>query len=265
MRKCVTFLVITVLLLAVLWAAKDALAEFFLTRLVRRTTGFVITVDRVDVGLMNASLQIEGVKVFNPASIRDTFVADVPLIYFDCELFDLFRGTIYLRDLKIHINELVMVKNEAGLSNLEAFAGVFASSETPELEEKFPSVPGRVIESVPQLKIGIFEFVLKKIVYKRYSSDGDPRTFEITANYRQRLTNVTSIGGLLRPLGFLAVNKLIPLSGSVAAQSDSGKKAPASPDVSSPETENPGVPQPKEALLSSEQDGAGDPSGGKTE
>lgn len=216
----------TGLLLAVLWTAKDALAEFFLARMVRQTTGFVITVDKVDLGVLNASLKLEGVKVFNPASVRDTFVADIPLIYFDCELFDLIKGTIYLRDLTIHINELVIVKEASGLSNFEVFSEMFRSSGNAASQEKTLPVPEVLqIASAPKFKIGIFEFVLKKIIYKRYPAGGDPRSFEITANYQERLTNVTSIEGLLRPLGFLAVNKLFPMSGSVAAQSGSDQQS----------------------------------------
>jgi hypothetical protein len=191
--------IVLVLLSVIFWMVKDTLCGFILERFVNRATGLVMNIEQVKVNPFKGSLRLEGIKILNPKSTQDTFVADIPLMYLDCVPVDIVRGVIHLQELELQVKEVWVVREKTGKTAFKVFDTLAYGAEAPGKGPQLNSWP------IPlKLRIDSFDFSLKKVVYKDYGKTEGPQTIEVGFDYSQHLENIESIEDLLKPLGIMA-------------------------------------------------------------
>jgi uncharacterized protein involved in outer membrane biogenesis len=108
-----------VLLVAVV-LLKDILFKALAEHRIRRQTGLDVTIRKLEVGLLAPTLTLEGFKLFNPPEFGGAPLFDIPEVHFEYDPLQAAAGNIHLRLLRFNLNEINLVRNQAGQTNLFA-------------------------------------------------------------------------------------------------------------------------------------------------
>jgi len=123
--------------------------------------------------------------LFNPAGFKDQTMLDMPEVYVHYNLPAIIKGKIHLIEARIYLREFVVVKNENGILNLDSLKVVQAQKEgRGPAEGKAAKAPEIQIDNL-NLKIG-------KVIYKDYSSGGQPSVKEFNVNINESYKDINN-------------------------------------------------------------------------
>lgn len=165
---------------------KDAVIKTSVEKGVEIVTGLKLGIRSLRVGVIKTSVNIRGLKLYNPKSFKDRVMLEMPEIYVYYNLPSiLFRKEIYLKEIRIDLKEFWVIKNANGELNLDSLNVVKArkSAATPEAEGK--GTPAKIRIDALRLKIG-------KVVYKDYSKGPNPSVKEFNVNIDERYSDITN-------------------------------------------------------------------------
>jgi len=109
----------------------------------------------------------------------------MPEIYVDYDLPAIFKGKVHLEEMRLNMNEFVVVKNEKGELNLDALKVVQAQKEG-----KKPEAKAKEGGKIPEIQIDTLKLKVGKVVYKDYSGGGNPTVREFKVNLDEELANL---------------------------------------------------------------------------
>ena len=109
---------------------------------------------------------------------------DIPEVLIDYDLPLLLQGKIHLSEIRFHLREFTVVKNERGVLNLDSLK-VVQEQKKGKAQAPKGGVPS------PSIQIDSLELRIEKVAYKDYSSLGGALTKEFNVNVNERYTNVT--------------------------------------------------------------------------
>ena len=196
MKKLFLLLVGCLLIVLILIVLKNAVAKTAVENGVRFAIGLPLKIRQFDFSLTQSYIGIEDLQLFNPRGYLDPVMADVPEIYVNYELAPLFRKQIHLEEIRLHLKEFVVVRNEKGELNVDALRPVESQKtpEKPRAEEKSRS------QRAPHLWIDSVTLRIEKVVFKDYSKGGAPtvRQFKVNINERyQHVQNLKAVVSLI--------------------------------------------------------------------
>lgn len=106
---------------------------------IHQVTGFPTKVQRTDFNLKSSKFGIYGLDIRNPKGFpRGKFVS-IPEIYVDFDLVNFIKSQkIYIKELRLNIDEVGVVKNTSGESNISKLTSISKRKvqETPKEKEK---------------------------------------------------------------------------------------------------------------------------------
>lgn len=147
-------------------------------------TGLTLKMDKFRMGLFNTDLDIQGLKIYNPAGYEDLVMLDLPRFYVDYNLKDIIGGTIHLNDVKFFLTELVIVKRADGSSNVDGIMKLAAKKSDKTEAKKEPAVQK---EKKPvKIQLDLVEIKIGRFVSKSYSTAGKADVKEIKLNIDKR-------------------------------------------------------------------------------
>jgi uncharacterized protein involved in outer membrane biogenesis len=120
-------LAVLVLLLVVLFVARNVIARKSVEIGAKKITGFPLEIGSVDLGLFSSKVEVHDVKLMNPPEFQETMFVDMPQLYVDYRLGSMLSGAPHINDMLINIKQLVVVRNEKGDSNAMKLKGVVSS------------------------------------------------------------------------------------------------------------------------------------------
>jgi hypothetical protein len=147
-----------VLILAVLLTARNIIIRAGLQQGMRISTGLRLNIDKLEVGLLQPVINIKNSTLSNPSGYTDPVMADVGEIHLRYKPVDMLKGHIYLKDLRITLRELFIIRGRGNQLNYDAL-------------KTFRS--GRYGPS-SQLTIDDFSLNIGKVVYKDYTHVPSP-------------------------------------------------------------------------------------------
>src|SRR5437867_5322284 len=109
-------------LFAVLLAAlllKDRIVKSLVEQRLRKAAGVEVQIGKLNLSLFSASLTVKDFRVFNPAGFGDAMLLHLPEISFVLDWPQARTNRLHFHDLKLRLSELNLIKNRAGLLNLE--------------------------------------------------------------------------------------------------------------------------------------------------
>ncbi|MCD6296498.1 MAG: hypothetical protein J7M30_05030 [Deltaproteobacteria bacterium] len=183
--KKILFVVIGILaVVLVLSISKDMLVRVSVEKGMELVTGLELRVSNFRVGLINTLVKIKNLRLYNPKGYKDRIMLDMPEIYIDYDLPAIFKGKIHLEEMRINMNEFVVVNNEKGQLNLDALKVVQAQKQgrKPKAAEK---------GKVPEIQIDTLNLKIGKVIYKDYSKGGSPSVREFNVNLDEQYRNIT--------------------------------------------------------------------------
>lgn len=158
---------------------------------VRKMTGFRVTIGNIGMNLFLGEFHVSQLRIFNPPDFQGTMLTDIPEIFLDFEWFDFFKSRkIHFKKVVVNLQEVNVVKNEVGTTNLAKIQAVLPKSERKEGTSK-PSAAERAKQPMPLL-IDEFELTLRNVRYVEIK-EGKPveRTFDLEIE-KQKFANVES-------------------------------------------------------------------------
>lgn len=192
MNKIVKPLVIAVVALVAVGLAKNIIAKSSAEAVCRAITGLELRIGGFDLSFLRSSLSIKNLRLFNPSGYEERVMFDVPEVFVSIERSSIFSGSPHLKEVRLYLKELTVVKNKDGQLNVMALKPQSKKDE----EKGKPSQPAKA----PQISIDLLNLRVDRVVYKDYSSGGSPnvQTFEVGLNETYRgITNINAIVPLI--------------------------------------------------------------------
>ncbi len=185
MKKIFIGLITILIVLSVFYFTRNIIVKAALPATVKAITGLGLSVESIDIGVFNTSIEIKGIKLLNPQGFEDRAMLNMPVVYVDYDLDSFFKGKIHLKSLKLNLKEFLVVKNQRGELNLYALRAL-------------PLKKGeKKLEKMPEIKIDDLELKIEKVIYKDYLRGMPPEIREFKVNINERYKNVTSPGALI--------------------------------------------------------------------
>ena len=104
-----------------LFVTKDALLRFLVMRSLREKTGLAVEMGGLKLGLATASLRVMDCKIINRPEFGGMALLDMPELFLELDTQRSEGGRLYLKQLRLHVAELNVVRARDGRINLQAF------------------------------------------------------------------------------------------------------------------------------------------------
>ncbi|MBU1084451.1 MAG: hypothetical protein ABIG55_06465 [Candidatus Omnitrophota bacterium] len=178
---------VTILLLAVMlitaFLMKDKIIEIMLERSCAFVTGVKLDIGKMKVNILRTTVEIKDMKFYNPETYKDRLMADVPEIYVDYDLRKLLGGTIYLKELRVFLKEIHIIKNSDGKVNLNYLKAVASKADGAEMEKKEKG-------KIRDIEIELLGLKAGKVVYHNYAVEPPVlREFDVKLDQEYRDIN----------------------------------------------------------------------------
>jgi len=197
MKKALLAFTGVVALLFALSVVKDLAVKVSVENGVQFVTGLKLRISNFNAGIIRQVVNIGGLKLYNPKGFKDKIMLDMPRIYVDYDLPAIFKGVVHLKEVRLNMRELVVVKNELGELNLNSLNVVKAGKGGGQPSDKQGKAPVIKIDSL-RLKIG-------RAIYKDYSRGGEPSVKEFNINTDETYTDIDNLNALV---GLIVVRAL---------------------------------------------------------
>jgi hypothetical protein len=184
-REVITIPAIVLVLLIALFFGKNVVIKTSVTAGVRTMTGLKLSIRGMDFGIFKTLIGINELQLYNPSGFVDELMFDVPEIYVDYDLGAFMKGRTHLEEVRLHLKEFIVVKNEAGELNLDSLKVVKEEEKEVIDEGKKEKTKTR------ELQIDVLELRIDKVVYKDYSKGTPPKVKEYNVNIDDRFENIT--------------------------------------------------------------------------
>jgi len=115
--------ILAVILVIVFVLSLNSIVRAIMEHNIRAQTGMDAEIGRVKLGLLEPTLEIQDLKIFNPPSFGGTPFLDIAEIHAEYDRAALAQKQIHLTLLRFNLAELDIVKNREGQINIQALAG----------------------------------------------------------------------------------------------------------------------------------------------
>ncbi|MFH1360486.1 MAG: AsmA family protein [Candidatus Omnitrophota bacterium] len=203
MYKAGRILIIVLAVLLVLGITKNLLMKAAIQGGVKTVTGCSLSMQKFGFGILTTKTDIRGLKLYNPAGFVDKVMLSMPEILVDYNLTSLFKGKAHLSDMKINMEEFVVVKNKDGKVNLNVLKESLAKEEAPGEKPKEAKKKAKM----PEIQIDNMELKIGKVIYKDYSKGGEPTIKEYDINLNEQYKNINNVQSLVGLIVFKALAK----------------------------------------------------------
>lgn len=163
MKKILIILGGVLLALIVLGLAKDMIIKSAVEVIGTQVLGASVKVDKLSLGVLSQSVNIEGFKVANPAGFPSGNLLDIRQAKLDVDVMKALKGDIHLRVLILRLNEMNVIKDKDGNLNVNSLK--IAQQKQEEGGGNQPQDDqGKKQAKVPPLSIDTAIFDLGKVV-----------------------------------------------------------------------------------------------------
>ena len=185
MKKIGIILLVLVVGTLSLGLLKDVLIKASVENGMEIVTGLKLDIGSFKVGIVKTLVQIKNLKLYNSKGYQDKIMLDMPEVFVDYHLGDIIGGKIHLNEVRINMQEFVVIKDKDGKLNLDALKVVQAQKEGKKLSTKEK-------KKIPEMQIDRLELKVGKVVYKDYSKGTKPAIQEFNVNLNEKYTNITN-------------------------------------------------------------------------
>ena len=119
-RKVIMIPAIVFAILIALFIGKNMIIKTSVTTGVKAMTGLKLSIGSMNVGVFKSLMGINELKLYNPQGFEDDLMIDLPEIYVDYNLGAFMKGKTHLEEVRLHLKEFIVVKNEDGELNLDS-------------------------------------------------------------------------------------------------------------------------------------------------
>ena len=185
MKKLPVTVGILVALVVGVVLAKNVIAKTAIMGGVKAMTGLDLQIRGMQVGLLKRAVGVQGLILKNPSGFSDPVMMDLPDIYVAYDLGAFLTHKIHLQEVRLHMKEFNVIRDQQGRLNLDALKVV--------QESKGKTLPPRQApQPAPEMLVDTLHLQIGKVVYKDYSRGGKPVVQEFPINLDEQYTHITS-------------------------------------------------------------------------
>ncbi|MCK5393542.1 MAG: hypothetical protein KAI91_04330 [Candidatus Omnitrophica bacterium] len=191
MKKVGIIFVFIIFIIGVVVSARNIIVKNGVSVGIKAITGLKLEMESLKIGLVDTSIDINNLKIFNPQEYSDRVMLDMPDIYIDYNLGDFFKKKVHLEEVRLNLKELVVIKNKKGELNLNALNVISDKKEEKTDKDKKK-------KEMPELKIDLLKLKIGKVIYKDYSKSDVPSIKEFNINIEETFKDVLNAKALVR-------------------------------------------------------------------
>ncbi|MHC4923195.1 MAG: DUF748 domain-containing protein [Planctomycetota bacterium] len=200
-----------VILAGVVFVAHNALIRSGLEKAVTDSTGFPLTIDRFHLGLGDSRIEIGDLRLSNPEDFPDPRCIHVSSFVADVELASLRTDEPHIEELTLMVEEVVVVKQENGSTNLDRLKSLGGSGK--EKKEKKPDdepsgESGEKDEKEPlKFKCDLLKLKIGKVRLLNYAKmkDGKPKEKVFELGVDEEFRDITDVKQVTRIIAWQVV------------------------------------------------------------
>lgn len=210
MKKILIIIVLLIVVIFVgVYVGRNAIVKAVIESSVKSATGLDLIVGKVNIDFKNTKVGINQLQIKNPKGFEDALMLNVPEVLVNFELKELMNKVMHLEEVRLHIDQLVIVKNKEGVLNLSAFSMKQNEQGTSKPATKESVAKDEKTEApIKSIKIDSVFIKLGKIVYKDYSQGTTPKIKEFNANIEETMQNVTDVAAVFAMIAQKAMLKI---------------------------------------------------------
>lgn len=177
---------------------RHSLCRSFLISQVEKNTGLTMSIDKVNLDILNSTLNIEGVSFLNPPGFKNEKLGEVKQIFIRYNLFALLQNRIHFYEIKATLGEINIIQNENGQSNISLLkANNKKISSSQQINPQLKNVGKKDStkeKKKPKLLIDRLEIVVGKVSFLNYRAKiGQSAAIIFTVNSPCVFKNVTNL------------------------------------------------------------------------
>lgn len=183
-------IIIAVFIIAFIYAVslfKDILIKSVVTAAARQVTGAEVQIDVFSFDILDSSVHIRGLKIYNPAGFPREILIDIPKIEVEYDLSALLKKQLHLPQVEIDLKEVVVIQNKEGQLNVNSLK--LSKKEEPKAKEKQP-------EKAMPMQIDLLKLNIGIVVHKDFSAGEKPIVQVYDINIKKTYKNITSAAQL---------------------------------------------------------------------
>jgi len=122
LKNCTkAFLVLVLLILLTIAFFRNRLCEALISAATTKVTGLTLSLEKINLDVLRSTLEMRGVTLLNPPGFEPIALGRAEEVFVKYDLLDCLRGRLHLRQVRVRINEINIIRNEKGKSNVSAF------------------------------------------------------------------------------------------------------------------------------------------------
>lgn len=165
----------------------DWLLKSAVTAVVTQQTGFPLTIDRLQLGLRDGTLRVQGLTLGNPPGFGDQPLVSLPELYFAYDLAAAATNVIRFHEVRLDLNQVNLIVDAQGRTNLTEIA---ARLERVGIATQQP-LPTNMLGGMMFAGIDTLQLSLGSVRYTDLRSPDASRSIVMGIQNR-RLTNVVA-------------------------------------------------------------------------
>lgn len=178
---------------------RHRLSRLLIEAATKHTTGLKLSIEDLNLNILNSSLNMRGITLFNPPGFRNEVLGSASEIFIKYDLLGSLAGGLHLRLVKAEIDEIKIIRNEKGSSNISSFkrARPKAKSSKDTLLSSSARKENKASKRKkrPKFLINRLEISLEKVTFLNYSAMiGQPAAIIFTSEGPFVFTNVSDFG-----------------------------------------------------------------------
>ncbi|MCQ9208701.1 MAG: AsmA family protein [Omnitrophica bacterium] len=200
LKICLVLILLIVLTLAFF---RHSLCRFLIYSAASKATGLELSIEDLHLDILNSSLYLRGVTLFNPPGFKNKTLAKAKEISIEYDLLGSLKRGFHLRQVKVDIGEVNIIRDEKGTSNLSSFKKKKASLEPSKKDSATSSTQRKVKRSKeevrPKFLIDRLEISLEKATFIDYGAGiGEPAVIVFTMKGPYVFKDVSNLGYLVK-------------------------------------------------------------------
>lgn len=176
MRKAGMVVFILLIVVGGFALAKNVIAQMAVTKAVRAISGLGVEMKGMEVGVLAPVVSMRGLKILNPQGFSDRVMADFPELTIRYDLADFLKGKVHLPEMRVHLNELIVEKNQANEVNIKS------------LQSFVPKGGGD--QPPPKVQIDLLGLKIAKVIFKDHTL-GKQNVREFNVNIDDTFKDIT--------------------------------------------------------------------------
>ncbi len=196
-----------IVVLVILATVKDHIIKSTIEIVSRQIVGVDTVIDQFSLSVINQSVSIKGLRLYQPESFPEGIFIDITEINTSCNVSSLLRKKIHIPKLVLNLKEVILIKDKSGNLNVDAL----------KISSEQAKIPFQVDEMI---------LTVEKVFYKKYGQDDKPviKAYDIGIKDK-KYENITSpeqlaakiIGTVMAPMAAKAGLKSTAMYGFAAA------------------------------------------------